>query len=165
MGLSDVLAYLSGASFCDKELRIVSTKTLQALAEHSHIVSTDNANVKERITTFLDCDEGSKVNSQFACRIEQTIEWINAVDVNASPGSGDPFDSVSIVKVLDTLCVGQYKPAQNLFASQSVDKPVNFIVLVVKYLSACSKRVSNISKRNPSLCRGIEIFYVWPTSA
>jgi hypothetical protein len=73
---------------------------------------------------------------------ELPVQGSNGAD-NQNDEDKDPYNSASVLKLFESLCLGQYVEAQNMIMTQSVDDPINFLSLTVHYLSSCSKRIES----------------------
>eukprot|EP00945_MAST-04E_sp_MAST-4E-sp1_P005254 g5254.t1 len=161
LGVTDTLAFLSGLSWGSIFLRHTATETLNILLDASHREKAEMHSLQETLSEYLNSPQGARTCQHLGERLQGSIAWmksrreaeqarlnsskrgISHVAVALKVQEEDPNDPGGCLELIENLCSGNYSAGQGILSTQVNDRPVNFIVITVQYLSACSKDIEN----------------------
>ena len=163
LGVTEAMVYLVGLRWGSMSLRRLATKTLNTMLESSHVERADMPELQSAIIRYMDLPVGVSTCKNLHDRLESTISKmeeqreLDALKVKSVPlqknrGAvnaalalrrhvSDHNDPVACLKLMENICTGAYTLGQSFLGTQAVEEPINFLVLITKYLMACSKSI------------------------
>ena len=163
LGVTEAMVYLVGLSWGSPSLRRSATKTLNTMLESSHVERADMPELQSAIIRFMKLPVGISTCKNLHDRLESSISKMeerreldalkvkslslpkNSSAVNAALALrskvSDHNDPEACLKLMENICTGAYTLGQSFLGTQAVEEPINFLVVITKYLMSCSKSI------------------------